>query len=415
MKKNVESKSSDDKNIEVKPKKDNLMTQPVDVGKKKGQPNPSENGSLKVKLVGKSSKPANGKEIVTRSKSKNSESEVASLNEGENSKSSRSEQSIRNVGSNDEKPGTRKEVDEDSSFKNITDKATPEISSQPIIRRTSSKLVKLEKGDGKTAETCNSIAHKDNDPTSSKNTAPKVSDASSRKRTVTNVSDKDVNETNDKEGEDSNSKKKKPNKITQKKGVSNVKKPNKDTEEDKDDSKDFVPKRRKSIDSDTSKVPKKKLKNNKDIHEYVTRSNEKSKSQDKKGKEKSTNKSAADTKSSEREIEGTEERNVSDEVEEDSGFNCPFCKKTYKNYVNFKVHKIICGSKGKKVSCLKCGKGFKAKNLMEQHFDYMHTNKPKRFVCKIHNKAFELKKTLNKHNMCLHNTVSYKFQCDICG
>ena len=256
------------------------MTQPVDVGKKNGQPNPSENGSLKVKLVGKSSKPANAKEIVTRSKFKISESEVASVNESENSKSSRSEQSSRNVGSNDEKLGTRKEVDEDSSVKNITDKATPEISSQPIIRRrTSSKLVKLEKGDGKTAEICNSIAHKDNDPTSSKNTAPKVSDASSRKRPVTNVSDKDTNETYDKEGEeDSNSKKKKPNKITQKKGVSKVKKPNKDTEEDKDDSKDFAPKRRKSIDSDTSKVPKKKPKNNKDIREYVTRSNEKSKS-----------------------------------------------------------------------------------------------------------------------------------------
>ena len=135
MKNNVASKSSDDKNIEVKPKKDNLMTQPVDVGKKKGQPNPSEDGSAKVKLVGKSSKPANAKEIVTRSKSKISETEVASVTECENSKSSRSEQPIRNVGSNDEQLGTRKEVDEDSSVKNVTDKATPEISSQPIIRR----------------------------------------------------------------------------------------------------------------------------------------------------------------------------------------------------------------------------------------------------------------------------------------
>ena len=277
-------------------------------------------------------------------------------------------------------------------------------------------MVKLGKGAGKAAEISKPIPHKDNVPTSLKNIAPKVSDASSRKRTVTNISANDCNETNDNEGEEeSKSKKKKPDRITQKKGVTKVKKPNKDTEEDKDDSKDFAPKRRKSIDSDTSKVPKKKPKNNKDIPEYVTRSNEKSKSQDKKGKEKSTNKSAADTKSSEREIEGTEERNVLDEVEEDSGFNCPFCKKTYKNYVNFKAHKIICGSKGKKVSCPKCGKGLYAKSLMEQHFDYMHTNKPKRFICKIHNKAFELKKTLDEHNMRLHNSASYKFQCDICG
>ena len=82
--------------------------------------------------------------------------------------------------------------------------------------------------------------------------------------------------------------------------------------------------------------------------------------------------------------------------------------------MNFKAHKIICGSKGKKVSCPKCGKGFNAKSLMEQHYDYMHTNKPIGFICKIHNKAFELKKTLDKHNMRLHNTASYKFQCDIC-
>ena len=223
-----------------------------------------------------------------------------------------------------------------------------------------------------------------------KNIVPKVSDAPSRKRTVTDISANDGNETNCNEGdEESHSKNKKQKKTPQKKGTTKVKIQNKDTEEDKDDSKDFAPKKRKSKDSDTSKVPKKKPKNNKDICEYVTRSNEKSKSQEKKGKEKFTNKSAADTKSSEREIEGTEERNVSDEVEEESGFNCPFCKKTYQNYVNVKAHKIICGSKGKKVSCLKCSKGFNAKSLMQQHFDYMHTNKPKWFICKIQNKAFE--------------------------
>ena len=97
------------------------------------------------------------------------------------------------------------------------------------------------------------------------------------------------------------------------------------------------------------------------------------------------------------------------------GFDCPFCKKNYTNYVNFKAHKIICRSKKVKVSCPKCGKGFNAKSLMEQHYNYMHTNKPKRFVCKIHNKAFELKKTLDEHNLRLHNSGAYKFQCDICG
>ena len=114
-------------------------------------------------------------------------------------------------------------------------------------------------------------------------------------------------------------------------------------------------------------------------------------------------------------IEATEEREVSENEETDKGFDCPFCKKNYSNYVNFKVHKIICSSKVKKVSCPKCGKGFNAKSLLDQHFDFMHTNKPKQFVCKIHNKAFELKKTFDEHNMRLHNTGAYKFQCDICG
>jgi len=59
--------------------------------------------------------------------------------------------------------------------------------------------------------------------------------------------------------------------------------------------------------------------------------------------------------------------------------------------------------------------GFNAKTLMEQHYDFRHTNKPKRFVCKFHNKAFELKKSLDEHNMRLHNEGAYKFQCDVCG
>ena len=41
-------------------------------------------------------------------------------------------------------------------------------------------------------------------------------------------------------------------------------------EEEKDDSKDYMPKKHKSNDSDDTKVPKKKPKNNTDIHEYIT-------------------------------------------------------------------------------------------------------------------------------------------------
>ena len=52
---------------------------------------------------------------------------------------------------------------------------------------------------------------------------------------------------------------------------------------------------------------------------------------------------------------------------------------------------------------------------MQQHYDFQHTNKLKRFVCEICKKSFELKKTLDEHNMCLHSKGSYKFQCDYCG
>ena len=52
---------------------------------------------------------------------------------------------------------------------------------------------------------------------------------------------------------------------------------------------------------------------------------------------------------------------------------------------------------------------------MQQHYDYRHTKKPKRFVCDICKKSFELKKTLDEHNMHLHSKGSYKFQCDYCG
>ena len=56
-----------------------------------------------------------------------------------------------------------------------------------------------------------------------------------------------------------------------------------------------------------------------------------------------------------------------------------------------------------------------ARTLMQQHYDFRHTNKPKKFVCTECNKAFELKKSFDEHMMRLHNKGDYKFQCDFCG
>ena len=140
----------------------------------------------------------------------------------------------------------------------------------------------------------------------------------------------------------------------------------KNNEEQKDDSKDYMPKKCKSKDSDDTKVPKMKPKNNMDIHEYITRSTDKNTSEGVKPKD---HKSASKSSSSQKNIDGSEERDGSENAEEEVGFNCPFCKRKFSNYVNFKAQKIISGSKGKKVSCPKCGKGFNAKSLMEQYYD----------------------------------------------
>ena len=104
------------------------------------------------------------------------------------------------------------------------------------------------------------------------------------------------------------------------------------------------------------------------------------------------------------------DNDVSGEKEDDDIFHCHICKKTFVNYNNFRTHKIKCLATGKKHQCPKCGKGFDARTLMQQHYDYCHTNKSG--MCQ---KSYELKKSLDEHNMRLHSKGSYKFQCDYCG
>ena len=118
--------------------------------------------------------------------------------------------------------------------------------------------------------------------------------------------------------------------------------------------------------------------------------------------------------------DGQDKRNettndVQAEEETEDSFHCHICKKTFVNYNNFRAHKIKCWPTAKKHQCEKCRKGFDAKSIMQQHYDFQHTKKPKRFICEICKKSFELKKTLDEHNMHLHSKGSYKFQCDYCG
>ena len=96
-------------------------------------------------------------------------------------------------------------------------------------------------------------------------------------------------------------------------------------------------------------------------------------------------------------------------------FTCKICLKTFKNYNEIKAHKLLCTKLKKKYACSVCSKGFTQKSMLEDHFDYLHTNKPKKYRCKPSNKTFEQKKVYLEHNRPLHNNSDYKYVCDECG
>ena len=52
---------------------------------------------------------------------------------------------------------------------------------------------------------------------------------------------------------------------------------------------------------------------------------------------------------------------------------------------------------------------------MEQHFDFYHTKKPKKYVCNEHNKCYVYKKSYDEHLRQDHSDGNYRFVCDYCG
>ena len=103
------------------------------------------------------------------------------------------------------------------------------------------------------------------------------------------------------------------------------------------------------------------------------------------------------------------------EVIEAEEFTCKICGKTFKDYNQIKAHKLLCTKLKKKYACSVCSKGFTQKSMLEDHFDYLHTNKPKKYRCKPCDKTFEQKKVYLEHNRRLHNSSDYKYVCDTCG
>ena len=104
-----------------------------------------------------------------------------------------------------------------------------------------------------------------------------------------------------------------------------------------------------------------------------------------------------------------------EETLEAEEFTCKICSKTFKNYNEIKAHKLLCTKLKKKYACSVCSKGFTQKSMLEDHFDYLHTNKPRKYRCKPCNKTFEQKKVYLEHNRRLHSKSDYKFVCDECG
>ena len=100
-----------------------------------------------------------------------------------------------------------------------------------------------------------------------------------------------------------------------------------DNDEEKDDSKDYAPRRRRRNDSDMGKVPRKKPKGNTDIQQYITRSKNTDKMKDQKKDQETDGTSSTQPTSLGRDIEATKERDASNEEIEEKGFDCPFCKK----------------------------------------------------------------------------------------
>ena len=76
----------------------------------------------------------------------------------------------------------------------------------------------------------------------------------------------------------------------------------------------------------------------------------------------------------------TKSASEEEDEEEEDYFSCKICLQTFKNHTMFKEHKVSCTKIKQKHCCSKCGKSFSQPSLLTQHFDYRHTDKPKKFV-----------------------------------
>ena len=109
-----------------------------------------------------------------------------------------------------------------------------------------------------------------------------------------------------------------------------------------------------------------------------------------------------------------DEQDENDE-EDDFYYHCDKCSRKFTDWKELQKHKIDCVKVPRKFQCSKCNRGFQQKLMMEQHFDFYHTQKPKKFVCNEHNKCYVCKKSYDEHLHRDHSDGNYRFVCDYCG
>ena len=100
---------------------------------------------------------------------------------------------------------------------------------------------------------------------------------------------------------------------------------------------------------------------------------------------------------------------------DDFSYYCDKCNNKFYDWNELMKHKYDCVKIPRKHVCPKCNRGFQQKCLMQQHYDFFHTNKPKKFVCPEHKKVYVYKKSLAEHKLRDHSEGHFKYVCDYCG
>ena len=143
---------------------------------------------------------------------------------------------------------------------------------------------------------------------------------------------------------------------------------------------------------------------------------DKTEDKSKKSQPKKKKKAEGNTGESENTGAKTHQNPDDDDDEEDQFYYyCDKCSNKFNDWKELQKHKLDCVKIAKKFVCKKCNRGFQQKAMMEQHFDFYHTNKPKRYVCNEHKKCYVFKKSYDEHLRREHSNGKYRFVCDYCG